>query len=299
MRTRARRRSSTASPTPSSLLARIELRKAKGTVDLVPGSDDGDNEDKLSDALSERAGSQKGWPARIGERTDQLSRPSSPRDAENWHGKRQLPQRHVRPRGQEDQLEYQRGGVVEVPSSEASEYGGQPRATGLGIAGISSGLLVAMVRAAGGVSYVVHTGVRPWAAPRLISQEAPRKAARADAGDRALLLLAIGCTLVLWPFLSSLLWAAVICFSTWPVYARCEGLLGGRRSLAAALMTLLVTLVLVAPLAVIVVSLADSMSGLIAAATRVFEQGPPAPPPWVAGLPVVGESLAAYWQSLA
>jgi predicted PurR-regulated permease PerM len=117
-------------------------------------------------------------------------------------------------------------------------------------------------------------------------------------GIGALLLLAIGCTVVLWPFLSSLLWAAVICFSTWPIYRRCEWLLGGRRGLAAALMTLLVTLVLVAPLAVIVVALADSMSGLITAATRVFEQGPPAPPPWVAALPVVGESLAAYWQSL-
>ena len=118
-------------------------------------------------------------------------------------------------------------------------------------------------------------------------------------GIGALLLLAIGCTVVLWPFLSSLAWAAVICFSTWPIYRRCERLLGGRRGLAAAAMTLLVTLVLVAPLAVMVVALADSMNGLIAAATRLFEQGPPAPPPWVAGLPVVGESLAAYWQSLA
>jgi predicted PurR-regulated permease PerM len=118
-------------------------------------------------------------------------------------------------------------------------------------------------------------------------------------GIGALGLLAFGCTVVLWPFLSSMLWAAVICFSTWPIYRRCERLLGGRRGLAAALMTLLVTLVLVAPLAVMVVALADSMSGLIAAATRLFEQGPPAPPPWIAGLPVVGESLAAYWQSLA
>ena len=43
-------------------------------------------------------------------------------------------------------------------------------------------------------------------------------------GIGALLLLAIGCTVVLWPFLSSLMWAAVICFSTWPLYRRCEQL---------------------------------------------------------------------------
>ena len=31
--------------------------QGEGTVDLVPGSGDGDNEDELSDALSEKAGS--------------------------------------------------------------------------------------------------------------------------------------------------------------------------------------------------------------------------------------------------
>ena len=37
-------------------------------------------------------------------------------------------------------------------------------------------------------------------------------------GINGLMLLAIGCALVLWPFLSAILWAAVICFSTWPIY---------------------------------------------------------------------------------
>jgi hypothetical protein len=37
-------------------------------------------------------------------------------------------------------------------------------------------------------------------------------------GIGALFLLAIGCAIVLLPFLSALLWAAVICFSTWPIY---------------------------------------------------------------------------------
>lgn len=118
-------------------------------------------------------------------------------------------------------------------------------------------------------------------------------------GIGALILLAVGCVLVLWPFLSALLWAAVICSSTWPLYRWCERVLGGRRGLAAALMTLSVALVLVAPLAVMAAALAESVSSLVAAATRVVDQGPPAPPDWVAALPVVGESVAAYWQSLA
>ena len=118
-------------------------------------------------------------------------------------------------------------------------------------------------------------------------------------GIGALVLLAIGCAVVLWPFLSALLWAAVICFSTWPVYSWCERTLGGRRGLASAVMTVLITLVLVAPFAIMVATLADSVISLATAATRVLEQGPPAPPRWVAGFPVVGENLAAYWESLA
>ena len=118
-------------------------------------------------------------------------------------------------------------------------------------------------------------------------------------GIGALLLLALGCAIVLWPFLSSLLWAAVICFSTWPIYTWCERTVGGRRGLAAALMTSSVALVLVAPFAIMVATLADSLSSLVTTATSLLEHGPPAPPHWVVGLPVVGESLAAYWQRLA
>ncbi len=118
-------------------------------------------------------------------------------------------------------------------------------------------------------------------------------------GIGALLLLAVGCALVLRPFLTGLMWAAVICFSTWPLYRWCEQALGGRRGLAATLMTLLVALVLVAPFAIMVTTLADSVSSLVTEAARVLEQGPPPPPPWVAGLPVVGETFAAYWDRLA
>ena len=69
-------------------------------------------------------------------------------------------------------------------------------------------------------------------------------------GIGALLLLVVGCALVLWPFLTALMWAAVICFSTWPLYRWCEQALGGRRGGAATLMSFLVALVLVAPFAI-------------------------------------------------
>lgn len=117
-------------------------------------------------------------------------------------------------------------------------------------------------------------------------------------GIVALLLLALGCALTLWPFLSALLWAAAICFSTWPVYRWCERSLGGHRGLAATMMTLLVAFVLVAPFAAIVAAVADSIVSFLGTAARGLEQGPPPPPRWVAGLPLVGESLVFYWESL-
>src|SRR4029434_3216293 len=106
-------------------------------------------------------------------------------------------------------------------------------------------------------------------------------------GIGALIMVAVGCALVLWPFLTALMWAAVICFSTWPIYRWCERALGGRRGLAATLMTLLVAVVLVAPFAIMVATLTDSVVALATTVTHVIEQGPPMPPRWVAGLPVV------------
>ena len=42
--------------------------------------------------------------------------------------------------------------------------------------------------------------------------------------------LAIGCLMVLKPFLAALLSAAILCFSTWPLYRLIERRLRGRRT---------------------------------------------------------------------
>jgi predicted PurR-regulated permease PerM len=118
-------------------------------------------------------------------------------------------------------------------------------------------------------------------------------------GIGALVLLGIGCIVVLWPFLSALIWAAVLCFSTWPIYTWLERLLGERRTPAALLMTLLVAAVIVAPFAILVATLADSVATVAQAVNSLLEQGPPAPPGWVANIPLMGERLALYWQGLA
>lgn len=117
-------------------------------------------------------------------------------------------------------------------------------------------------------------------------------------GITALVALAVGCAVVIWPFLTAIMGAAVLCSSTWPIYRKYESALGGRRTLAAALMTLTISLVLVAPFAILVATLAESVAGLVASLGQIVEHGLSAPPAWIIDIPVVGQSLRAYWLSL-
>lgn len=114
-----------------------------------------------------------------------------------------------------------------------------------------------------------------------------------------LLFLAAGCLLILQPFATSFLWAAVLAFSSWPVHTRLLHWLDGRRTLAALTVTLLMVVVMVLPFAAAGLMLAENVTELTAAARRLAEQGPPGPPEWVARLPGVGPDLADYWASLA
>ena len=115
----------------------------------------------------------------------------------------------------------------------------------------------------------------------------------------ALALLLIGCAIVLLPFASALLWAAVLWIATTPIHQRLLGWLGERRTLAALIMTLGAALVLLLPILIVGFSFADSARDLAAATQRWFEGGPPAPPAWLESLPLIGRSISNYWITLA
>lgn len=114
-----------------------------------------------------------------------------------------------------------------------------------------------------------------------------------------LVALAFGCLLVLRPFLSSLLWAIILSFSTWPIYVRAEKLLGGRSSLAALAMILLAAALLVLPVVIVASSLADNVADLVTAIRRILAEGPPAPPNWIAEVPLIGRGIFERWQRVA
>ena len=118
-------------------------------------------------------------------------------------------------------------------------------------------------------------------------------------GWAVVLLLFFGCLLVLRPFVSALLWAVVLCISSWPIYRRLLGWLGNRRTLAALVMTLAMILIVLLPFFIVVMTLADNIQELTSATRSWIDAGPPAPPEWLAKIPVVGQKAVDYWQSMA
>ncbi len=118
------------------------------------------------------------------------------------------------------------------------------------------------------------------------------------AGSGIVALVVFGCAVVLMPFVSAILWASILCFSTWPLYRALRQGLHGRRNLAAALMTVSISLIMVVPLAVVSLSFADNISRLVARADALLAQGLPPPPEWLSRVPVVGGHLSAYLTEL-
>lgn len=115
----------------------------------------------------------------------------------------------------------------------------------------------------------------------------------------ALALLGAGCVLVLWPFLTSLIWAAILASTSWPVFLRLNNWVGNRRTLTAGMLTVLGTVALLGPIVALALAQADNVAQLARAASALGKEGLPDAPSWLANLPLVGPTLHSYWQQFA
>ncbi len=112
-------------------------------------------------------------------------------------------------------------------------------------------------------------------------------------------MLIAGSFWVLRPFLPALVWATMIVVATWPLMRHVERVLWNRRKLAVAVMTLAFLVLVIVPLALAIANLVDYAPELGERIKGVGSLTLPPPPEWVAHLPLVGERIAAEWQTAA
>jgi predicted PurR-regulated permease PerM len=113
-----------------------------------------------------------------------------------------------------------------------------------------------------------------------------------------LVILFAACLLVLAPFISALLWAVILCYSSWPVYSRLLKAWKGRRTLAALSMSLALVVAVLLPFGLVVTKVAANVDGLRTRAQRWMDGGLPPAPSWLRKSPLLGARAVDYWESL-
>jgi len=104
---------------------------------------------------------------------------------------------------------------------------------------------------------------------------------------------------ILRPFLGAIIWAVMIVVSTWPLLLAAQKRLGGRRWAAVTVMSLILLLLLIVPLSAAIGTIVAHADDIAGWAKGLSDFRLPAPPSWLAGLPLVGERAVTLWQELA
>lgn len=115
----------------------------------------------------------------------------------------------------------------------------------------------------------------------------------------AVVIVIVGCYLILSPFIPAILFSAVACSSSWPLYLRVRRGLGGRSGWAALLMTLGLVVLVIGPSAMLAASLADDVTAAVQSIKELLDHGPVMPPDWLKDIPLIGQPLDGYWHRLA
>jgi predicted PurR-regulated permease PerM len=112
----------------------------------------------------------------------------------------------------------------------------------------------------------------------------------------AVVVIAFGAW-ILFDFLPALAWAGVLAIALWPLYARLLRVLprGYDRLVGPALATVLIGIVIVGPLVLIGIALANEVHVAIHLVHEARNNGIP-PPYWLDEMPLVGSSLVTWWK---
>lgn len=110
----------------------------------------------------------------------------------------------------------------------------------------------------------------------------------------------IGASLwILRPFLGAFIWAVMVVIPTWHLMLGVQRWAGGRRWVAAGLMSGALLLVLLVPLFGAIGTIVTHLDDFGRWAKQLQEFKLPPPPAWLAGLPLIGERAAELWRQTA
>ncbi len=115
----------------------------------------------------------------------------------------------------------------------------------------------------------------------------------------SILLMAIGSFWVFTPFIPALIWASIIVISTYSFMLKLQKLLWNKKGLAVTAMLILILLIVLAPIALAVGTIASNLSGMIGWIDSLKEFKLQPLPNWIAGIPLIGSHIQAGWNQLA
>lgn len=101
------------------------------------------------------------------------------------------------------------------------------------------------------------------------------------------------------PFVVAAVWATTVSVATWPILLQTQSWLGGRRSLAVIVMTIALTLTLILPLYIAVMTIEGNIEEITAWSKWLASTTQSGPPSWIEAIPLIGPRVAVHWRELA
>jgi predicted PurR-regulated permease PerM len=129
--------------------------------------------------------------------------------------------------------------------------------------------------------------------------QAPHDVTRTTLQVLSICILIGAVTWIIRPFLVSIIWAAMIVVTTWPILLALQARLKNKRSLAAAIMTAGLLLIVVVPISLAVIAIIGGADDAYVWAKSLKTFKVPPPPVWLTGIPLAGPRVAGFWARLA
>jgi predicted PurR-regulated permease PerM len=125
-----------------------------------------------------------------------------------------------------------------------------------------------------------------------------------DVTRTTLQVLSIGILIsaVVWiirPFLIPIIWASMIVVTTWPILRALQTRLNNKRSLAAAIMTAGLLLIVLVPISLAAIAIIGGADDAYIWAKALKTLKLPPLPAWLSAIPLAGPRLAGFWERFA